>query len=239
MCKLTLSVYVSILFITLITILPTYISYADQNIIVNPLSYNFGKVEIGITNTAFISISNMDGHLLEISDILFQSGGSSDFDFVSPPSLPIYISSMETIDVGIEFSPSSEGLHSDTLEINSNDPESPIVLVSLNGEGVTQETPPVSVADILAFFDASITDGTLFGEGHGNSAGGRLNALRNMLEAAGDLIEDGLIEEACQQLMDAYYRCDGLFPPPDFVSGPAASTLADMILDLVMSLSSE
>ena len=63
-----------------------------------------------------------------------------------------------------------------------------------------------------------------------------------MIEAAGDLIEDGLIEEACQQLMDAYKKCDGLAPPespPDFVAGPHAAELAVMIQNLRISLGCE
>jgi hypothetical protein len=57
-----------------------------------------------------------------------------------------------------------------------------------------------------------------------------------MIEAAGDLIDDGYIVEACQQLLVAYERCDGLPRPPEFVAGPAAPTLAQMILDLMLEL---
>jgi hypothetical protein len=102
--------------------------------------------------------------------------------------------------------------------------------------GVGQEEPPVSVADILAFFDESVANGTLYGYGPGKSADGRLNALRNQIEAAGDLIDDGALEDACQQLLNAYERCDGLLRPPEFVAGPAAATLAGMILDLMGEL---
>jgi hypothetical protein len=109
--------------------------------------------------------------------------------------------------------------------------------VPLAGEGVTEEPPsPASIADILAFFDASVADGSLWGDGPGRSGEGRKKALRNMIEAAGDLIEDGYIETACEQLLDAYDRCDGLFPPPDFVNGSAAAALAQMILDLIEEL---
>jgi hypothetical protein len=94
----------------------------------------------------------------------------------------------------------------------------------------------VSVADILSFFDASVADGTLYGAGPGKSAKGRLNALRNMIEAAGDLLDTGLSEEACKKLMNAHKHCDGEPRPPDFITGPAASTLASMILDLIESL---
>jgi len=76
----------------------------------------------------------------------------------------------------------------------------------------------VTVEGILNFFDASVADGSLVGNGPGNSAEGRKNALRNMIEAACDLIDDGYIKDACQQLLDAYQRTDSLSRPPDFVA---------------------
>jgi len=60
-----------------------------------------------------------------------------------------------------------------------------------------------------------------------------------MIEAAGDLIDDGYIEEACQQLLDAYHRTDGVRRPPEFVAGEAAPTLAGMTLELMDSLGCE
>lgn len=96
-----------------------------------------------------------------------------------------------------------------------------------------EETPPLEqIANILEFFDQSVADGTLVGEGPGNSAKGRLNALRNMIKAAGNLIIDEDIEETCQQLQDAFNRTDGQFPPPDFAAGSAASDLAKLIQNL-------
>jgi hypothetical protein len=92
------------------------------------------------------------------------------------------------------------------------------------------------VGEILAFFDEVVTNGTLFGDGPGKSADGRLNALRNQIEAAGDLIDAGNLVEGCQQLMDAYNRCDGLPKPPEFVAGESAATLAEMILQLMADL---
>ena len=89
---------------------------------------------------------------------------------------------------------------------------------------------------ILDFFDASVDDGSLVGEGPGNSAEGRLDALRNMIETAGDHIEDGEIELACNQLAAALIKCDGLPSPPDFVTGDAASVLAILIQDLMTNI---
>ena len=39
--------------------------------------------------------------------------------------------------------------------------------------------------------------------------------------------------DSCLQLLDAYYRCDGEFPPPDFVVGEAAKELSNLILELM------
>lgn len=100
--------------------------------------------------------------------------------------------------------------------------------------------PREQIANTLDFFDTSVDEGTLVGVGPGNSAEKRLMAIRNMIEAAGDLIGDGLFAEACQQLMDAYSKTDGLGDPPDsppdFVEGEAAPELAGMILELMETL---
>ena len=98
------------------------------------------------------------------------------------------------------------------------------------------EIPSVEIADVLEFVDDSVEAGDLEGSGPGDSEGGRLNALINMIEMAGVLIDDGLYEEAYLQLEDAYKRCDGQRPPPDFVEGEAVAELAAMIQSLMESL---
>jgi hypothetical protein len=61
---------------------------------------------------------------------------------------------------------------------------------------------------------------------------GRRNALRNQIEASDDLIDDGLVAEACDQLLDALRRADGAPKPPDFVTGDAATELT-LLLELI------
>ena len=86
----------------------------------------------------------------------------------------------------------------------------------------------IDIQTILSFFDECVENARLIGSGPGNSWH-RMKALRNMLKSAGELVEDGLTAEACQQLLDAYKRCDGQPKPPDFVEGFAAPQLAEMI----------
>jgi hypothetical protein len=95
-----------------------------------------------------------------------------------------------------------------------------------------------TVEDILDFIDESIEEGTLQGTGPGKSAQNRLTALRNMIEAAGELITEGDLESARDQLLAAYRKCDGAPTPPDFVEGPAREELAELILALIENLAS-
>jgi hypothetical protein len=98
--------------------------------------------------------------------------------------------------------------------------------------------PGTALEGISIFFEESVTDETLAGDGPGESADGRLNALRKMLEMAGDLISID-IEASCVQLHAALERCDGESPPPDFVTGSAAIELNNMIEELMEELGCE
>jgi hypothetical protein len=107
---------------------------------------------------------------------------------------------------------------------------------NLNGGG---QLLPFSTTGIMEFFDYSVGQGTLLGSGPGRSGMRRLNALKNMIEEAGDLLNTGLYDEGCHQLKDAYNRCDGDFPPPDFVGGTAVEELESRIKELMTGLGCE
>jgi hypothetical protein len=178
-----------------------------------------------------------------IIDIQFHEGSSSSFSIKPGVELPIFMGPGESADIDITFTPTGLEYFSAVLEIYSNDPDESRIQVSLSGTGVKTELPPQEqIVEILNFFDDSVDAGALVGNGSGKSAGNRLKALRNMIEEAGELITAGSMEEAYQQLMDAYQKADGQAPPaspPDFVKGSAASELAIMIHDLVESLGNE
>lgn len=168
------------------------------------------------------------------------SGWCDDLSISSSPNLPLILKPNETLDVNVTFSPSLVGTCSGTIEIISDDPDELRVEVSLTGTGVRTEIPPEQeIENILDFFDESVENGSLVGSGPGQSGNNRLNALRNMIEAAGDLVEAGDISGACTQLLDAYRKTDGQPRPPDFVTGEAASELAAMIQQLMETLGCE
>ena len=160
------------------------------------------------------------------------AGGSAGFSVGL--SAPQTVARGDSLDIPVTFAPLVAGAAVNSLRIAT---DAGTLDVPLTGTGVSVAPPPQQqVADILAFFDASVTAGTLTGSGNGNSANGRRKALRNMIEAAGDLIQQGRLGDACLQLADALNRTDGDPRPPDFVLGTAAPELAQRIQALRATL---
>lgn len=139
--------------------------------------------------------------------------------------------------VGVFFSPSSEGPSAAGMAIFSNDPDEVLVVVEFQGMGIGTAPTPVTIEDILDFFDQSVEAGTLEGRGKRPRVDKlRLKAMRKLLEVVVCLIEADLIEEVCFILNRVYLRSDGLLWPRDFVVGDDCPELNTMILELIDSL---
>ena len=207
---------------------------------VSPLAHDFGDVELGTSRTTIVTISNVGVGNLTVTDINL-SGDVNDFAITSGPNLPAIVEPNQTVDVQVTFTPTALGLLSADLGITSNDPCEPLVVVGLDGAGIEAPlTPSEQIAKILKFFDDSVRAGTIKGQGKcPKIANLRLTALRHIIKAAGELIEDQWYRVACCQLQRIYWRCDGKPWPPDFVEGPATAELAAMIEDLKMDLGCE
>lgn len=211
---------------------------AHPDIEVTPLEYDFCDVQVGDSSTVIVTLTNVGEHPLTVQIIAREVGSSDDFSITFAPSVPFeiypYHWPSSSADLEITFEPSASGSVSAGLKIVSNDPDEGTVTVLLSGTGIESEPPPEQqIQEILDFIDESVETGDLSGSGPGNSANGRLNALINMIESAGDLIEDGDYEAAYNQLQTVYKKCDGETPPPDFVEGDAREELAGMILALM------
>lgn len=197
---------------------------------VAPLTHDFGDIAVGSSGTTVVTISNVGPQPLTVTSITFDAGSSPAFDIMSGPALPAIVPADGTLDVSVRFSPGAIGVDGATLQIASDDLDESLVHVALSGRGVAETpTPSEQIAELLAFFDAAVVSGTLQGDGPGNSAAGRLTALRNMIAGAGDLITHGLVAQACAQLLEALRRADGEPQPPDFVIGPARAEFAERI----------
>jgi len=206
---------------------------------VSPMEHDFGDVEVSSSSTMIFTISNACDYgdiPITVSDIDIVGEGFANFNVIQSPVLPITLSlGALSTDVEVSFTPAAVENYQAALQVQSSD-DNPAYNVPLYGDGVYVEPPPTDVEGILTTFDDAIAGGTITGDGPGGSAAGRMGALYNMIEAAGDLIADGDIEGACRQLMDAYQRCDGDTKPPDFITGTDADEVAAEIMALMTSL---
>ena len=108
---------------------------------ISPLEHDFGEVEVGTSDMITVNIANVGTAELVVDCITFEHDLCEDFSFLDqlPPcdsEEVIHLEPETTIDVTIVYAPSDAGFCSDALEINSNDPEQPLMRVDLKGTGV-------------------------------------------------------------------------------------------------------
>lgn len=209
---------------------------------VAPSDLNFGSVAVGSQSTSLVTVTNTGGPGLQVNAINLAPPGTA-FSIVSLKKEgaaavpPVLLDTNQTLDVELAFSPTTVGAATAALLVSSNAPAQTAVTVELAGAGVRAEAPPsAQIASLLSFFDFSVAAGTLQGTGPGNSANGRLKALRNMIQAAADFINQSNLGQACLQLQDIMDRLDGVPRPPDFATGPAIEEIRSRISDLRANL---
>ena len=94
---------------------------------------------------------------------------------------------------------------------------------------------PVTIADIIDFYDASVAEGDIVGIKKGKISAEEREALfRDILVEAQDLILNEM--EACRTLNEAIRACDGVPNPPDYIEGQAVEDLISMIEELMVVL---
>jgi len=131
-------------------------------IVVDPLNYDFEKVEVGCDEEFTIKIKNEGNLDLEIDDISLYvtvpTGYTSDTGSGIPQSLP----PGDEYDLEVLYFPVDESAESAYIEIKSNDPVSPIVNVNSLGEGeyvttITDsfEQEDTNMVDVLFVVDNS------------------------------------------------------------------------------------
>ena len=99
------------------------------------------------------------------------------------------------------------------------------------------EFAPLTLDNVVAVVDQAVETGALTGDGNGKSAADRLQAWINILRTAQRTADVGNDAGPCGLLEQAYLRADGNSPPPDFVTGSAAQSIAHLIQALRSTLS--
>ncbi len=129
--------------------------FYPQEVRVTPASLDFGSV--AVTNTQYVEITNIGGLPVEFTgtrvDII--SDTSSSFEIVSPPlpDLPPFT----FFRVFVRFTPTSNGPHSATLLITSDDPVRPNITVQLTGTGTAANPEKAEVLYHLLGIDYNNT----------------------------------------------------------------------------------
>jgi hypothetical protein len=203
-----------------------------------PMEHDFGDVEIGETQSQIFTIKiTYDGPYF-LADITLVADNSeypplytgNSFVITRQPDDP-FIPPGEYFEVEVTFSPASLGPHQAYLRIESDESTGLDDLrIPLFGIGVPAEPEPVEeMAELIDFFDTSVTDGFIIGCGPGESADRRLKAFSNILKSANDLINSGFYQNACEALRVAAEKCDGVHPPPDFITGDNRQAINESI----------
>jgi hypothetical protein len=115
----------------------------DQDISVTPSSLDYGNALIGTSSALTVTIQNVGGEDLNVTGISLGTGSSSEFEITSDPS-PVTIASGGNQTVEVTYSPLDVGPDAGTLEIVSDDPDEPVVTVTLTGSGIDW-VPDISV----------------------------------------------------------------------------------------------
>jgi hypothetical protein len=229
---------------------------------------DFGEVVEGTKNSATFYISNPDiSSRITLDDVTLESTCGFSITSVVPEiteyGIPL---SSNPIEIHIDYIPLSLGECQGSLSIfttkiifttNNWTSQRDEVELILSGTGIKAE---ITVDPILEFVNACVADGSLIGyvpnKSHKKRSAykitkgdesdklveNRLNAFRNMIETAGELIDSGKIDEACGQLKAVYKKIkidDGLNTAGSsnfFVKGDASSELADYVKQLMAKL---
>jgi hypothetical protein len=227
---------ISAVFIITLWLSVTAPAYAAPEILVTPMEYDFGMVEVNTSATTIILVSNIGGHDLEVTGISLS--GSIDFTIISMPTLPAIIpppnGHVRSIEVEVSYTPAALGYTSALLEITSN---VPAVQVTLGGEGIDDGQTPMTIEDILAFFDAGVEAGTIQGTGpNENARNSHLKVFEWRLLLVAFFLDKGSDRVACILLWNAYGRSDGQDRPKDFIKGQNVGVLNAIILQFIADL---
>lgn len=123
---------------------------ADFNISVSPNPYDFGNVLVGISSDQTITITNYGDTNLEIGNISQNDQLLAPFSILNDNCSGISIVPLKNCILTVRFSPTTDEIFNDSFDIPSNDPDTSIVTVSLNGTGTV---PDITVTDSVSPID--------------------------------------------------------------------------------------
>ncbi len=116
---------------------------APPDITVDPAAVDFEEVPIGETPTRTVTIGNQGTGDLNVSAIGLSAGTSPDFTLTGGTAA-VVLAPGETVSVTIQYAPSNAGADSGVIEVESNDPDTPVLAVPITGGGNQPPAAPRS-----------------------------------------------------------------------------------------------
>lgn len=121
-------------------------TFSDQNISVSANNLNFGTVKTDSDSTINLTLRNTGQLPLTISGL-----SSSNQAFTYTANLPAVLEQNQQLVVPVTFTPLAAAVYSGTLSVTSDDPDTPLLNVSLTGTGQTLSPDISSSTRTLAF----------------------------------------------------------------------------------------
>ncbi|MFQ5496174.1 MAG: choice-of-anchor D domain-containing protein, partial [Phycisphaerae bacterium] len=104
------------------------------DIVAVPNPANFGDVSVGTTQNMTVQIQNQGDADLVVTGLALTAASNAAFSF-SGPSTPVTVPPSSSQSVIVHYSPTTMGIHGGTLQVQSNDPDSPTYDIVLVGKG--------------------------------------------------------------------------------------------------------
>lgn len=112
--------------------------YPDPTIALDQDMHDYGEVRLNAHTRWFLELSNQGNQVLTVTDIAIDD---PHFYVDSGVELPIVLNTLESIQIGLWFSPDSADLFAGNVSITSDDPVQNPAVVQLIGDGVDMEYP--------------------------------------------------------------------------------------------------
>ena len=110
-------------------------------------SLDFGNIAVGDNRLLKIAVSNSHGcEQLDISSIRFAEGTTFEFSLVDAPTTA-HIAPGANIRLCVRYRPVDLGMDTGSIIVESNDPDEPVVYISLVGNGTPPCEPDVGLGD--------------------------------------------------------------------------------------------
>ncbi|MCF7741091.1 MAG: choice-of-anchor D domain-containing protein [Candidatus Marinimicrobia bacterium] len=115
---------------------------AEPAISVSPINLDFGDIAVGSTEDLSVTVTNKGFSTLHLGDV---AALATPYSIITDNVSGAVLSAGDVAALTVRFSPTSPGVMNDSLDIPSDDPDQPLVTVSLSGNGIGDDAPDISV----------------------------------------------------------------------------------------------